>query len=272
MNFSLLMSVYNKENPNFFDSALESNLINQTLKPNEFVLVCDGPLNDEIDAVIEKYVSLFPEIMAVYRLPKNEGLGKALNFGIEKCRNEIIVRADSDDISAFNRFEKQMAFLEKNKDIAVFGSSIEEFIDDYTKSEHSKKMPLTDSEIRNYIKRRNPINHMTVVFKKSMIEKIGSYMPMPYLEDYYLWVRAAAGGYKFANMEESLVYARVGNGMIKRRGRKEQISGWKTIGKYMLEKKMITKAEYIQNVIAINFFVHMPSSLKELSYRFVLRK
>ena len=222
--------------------------------------------------MIEKYVSLFPEIMAVYRLPKNEGLGKALNFGIEKCRNEIIVRADSDDISAFNRFEKQMAFLEKNKDIAVFGSSIEEFIDDYTKSEHSKKMPLTDSEIRNYIKRRNPINHMTVVFKKSMIEKIGSYMPMPYLEDYYLWVRAAAVGYKFANMEESLVYARVGNGMIKRRGRKEQISGWKTIGKYMLEKKMITKAEYIQNVIAINFFVHMPSSLKELSYRFVLRK
>lgn len=111
MNFSVLMSVYFKENPEYFDLALKSNLLDQTLKPSEFILVCDGPLNIELEKVIEKYSELFPEIFKVYRLSKNGGLGEALNYGLKKCMYEIIARSDSDDICVAERFEKQIEFL-----------------------------------------------------------------------------------------------------------------------------------------------------------------
>lgn len=272
MSFSVLMSVYHRENPEHFDFALESNLINQLLPPDEFVLVCDGPLGAQLDSVIEKYQKLFPEVLKVYRLKENLGLGRALNFGLEKCGNDLVARADSDDISLPDRYKKQIAFMEKQGDVALLGTDIEEFEDDPENPTRRKQMPATDDEIKSFMKFRNPINHMTAVFRKSAVEKAGSYIHIPYLEDYYLWVRMAAAGFKAANIGEPLVLARIGNGMVKRRGNKDYIAGWQELSRYMLKNKMITRPEYLRNIIAVRAFVYMPTSIRNFSYKKLLRK
>ena len=272
MNFSVLMSVYYKENPVFFDLALKSNLIDQTLKPDEFVLVCDGSLNAELNEIIEKYSELFPNIFKVYRLAKNMGLGNALNFGLEKCNNEIVARADSDDICLSTRYEKQIAFLEKNQAVAVLGSAIDEFDVDPANPINVKILPTDSKEIYSFAKFRNPLNHMSVIFKKSIVQTVGSYIHMPYLEDYYLWLRIIATGYKVENLSDILVHTRIGNGMVVRRGNREYISGWKKLSRYMLNEKMINKAENLRNVIAVRIFIYMPPFFKKILYKTFLRK
>lgn len=272
MSFSVLMSVYFKENPQFFDLALESNLKQQTLPPDELVLVCDGPLTAELDTVIEKYQALYPETLNVYRLESNVGLGKALNYGLAKCKFDLVARSDSDDVCAPTRFEKQILFMESHPNVAVCSSDIAEFDTDPANPSRVKCMPREHAEIYKMAKFRNPINHMAAVFRKSVIEEVGSYMHLPYLEDYYLWLRVICAGYELANIGEALVHARVGNGMAARRGNRKYISGWRTLSRYMLENNMINRAEYCKNMIAVCAFIYTPTFLKEFLYKKVLRK
>lgn len=272
MKFSVLMSVYFKENPVYFDLALKSNLIDQTLKPDEFILVCDGKLTTELEEVINKYTELFPNIFKVYRLAENKGLGTALNYGLEKCSYEIVARADSDDISDSERFEKQLNFLESNKDIDVLGAAIDEFDSDPNKRVFLKLLPTNSVELYEFAKFRSPLNHMSVMFRKSVVQSVGSYMHMKYLEDYYLWLRILIAGHKIANLSDVLVHARIGNGMIYRRSSREYISGWERLSRYMLENKMINKAEYLRNILAVRIFVYMPAPIKNFSYKTLLRK
>ncbi len=271
IKFSVLMSVYFKENAEFFDMALNSNLSEQTLKPDEFVLVCDGHLTSELDSVIDKYVDLYPEIFKVYRLEKNVGLGNALNYGLLKCTYDYVARSDSDDICVPERFERQIEFLERNPDIDIVGSFIDEFDIDYNSPSSKKQMPCSHDEMVNMAKSRNPINHMTVMFKKSVILSAGSYQDMPYSEDYYLWVRAIVGGARLANIGEYLVHARVGNGMIKRRGEKVIIKSRYKISKYMLKNKLISSATMIKNVCVMTLFVFAPTWFKNFVYKHILR-
>lgn len=270
MTFSVLMSVYDKENPKYFDLALESNLINQTTVPTEMILVCDGQLNQELDDVINKYEKIFPDVLKVHRLKKNVGLGQALNIGLEKCSCEWIARSDSDDICAPNRFEKQLEYaISFNVDIV--GSDIDEFDEDWSKPIRVKRMPCLHDEILKMAKSRNPINHMSVMFKKDKITDCGSYQHLPYAEDYYLWVRAINHGAIFANIDECLVHARVGNGMEKRRGNKAYISSWKKLNQYMLSNGMINKRQKIKNIIAVRTFVYLPNGMRKLIYKYILR-
>lgn len=270
--FSVLMSVYSKENAEFFDKALYSNLEDQTRKPDEFVLICDGKLNKELDDVISKYEKLYPDIFFVYRTEQNQGLGKALNYGLTKCTNNIILRSDSDDICDSSRFEIQVQYMEQHPDIAVCSSYIDEFDSDWKKPEKKKILPLSNKELYNMAKFRNPINHMAAAFRKNIILDIGSYRHIPYVEDYELWVRTLINGYKLANIDKILVHARVGNGMIKRRGNKEYIKSWSILNKYMIRNNMINCIEYVRNMIAVCAFVYMPSDLKEFIYKKLLRK
>ena len=270
--FSVLMSVYYKEKGDYFDLSLKSNLDDQTRKPDEFVLVCDGELTEELDSIIEKYERKYPDIISVYRLNQNQGLGKALNFGLSKCSHDIVLRSDSDDVCDSERFEKQVAYMERNPDVAVCSSYIDEFDIDWTKPDKIKKLPLTNKELYKMAKFRNPINHMAAAFRKNVIIKIGSYRHIPYVEDYELWVRTLVNGYEINNIDEILVHARVGNGMIGRRGNKQYISSWKKLNDYMLKNKMINHFELIRNMIAVRAFVYMPSSLKEFVYKKILRK
>lgn len=269
--FSVLMSVYNKEKPEYFDLALESNLLKQTLPPNEFVLICDGDLTVELDSIIEKYQKLCPNVLKVYKKP-NEGLGKSLNFGLPKCSCPLIARSDSDDICDEQRFEKQVNYMQSHPEVGIISSYIDEFTNDWTKPTHIKKLPLIHEDLYEMAKFRNPINHMSVMMRKDDIIRIGSYHHIPYIEDYELWVRAINNGIRIANIGEVLVHARIGNGMVKRRGTKKYIKSWHLMNKDMIRYGMIGYGTYIRNMIAIIAFVFMPVSIKQFLYKSVLRR
>lgn len=216
MKFSVLMSVYKSDVPQFFEQALQSVNLN-SIKPTEVVLVCDGLLTDELEQVIVKYKTKLA--LNLVRLDSNMGLGTALQLGIRYCQYEWIVRFDADDICDLVRFEKQINFIENHPDIDVLGGQIIEFNQNpYEQKVKRKRVPVIHDDIYSYAKSRNPMNHMTVMFKKSVIMAAGNYQNAPSYEDYDLWVRVLLKGYKFANMDEVLVYARAGESMYDRRG------------------------------------------------------
>lgn len=269
--FSVLMSVYYKERPEFLDLSMESILISQTLKPDEFVLVCDGKLTEELELVIEKYRKSYPSILKIFR-KENGGLGKALNFGLPKCTNSLVARADSDDICTSDRFERQVSYFMEHPEVGIISSYIDEFDTDWMRPLHVKKLPLTHDKLYEMAKFRNPLNHMSVMMRKECVMNVGSYRHIPFLEDYELWVRAMLNNVKIANIDNVLVHARIGNGMIQRRGSKEYIKSWHSMNKEMIEAGMIGYATYIRNMIAVTAFVLMPTSIKEFLYKKVLRR
>ena len=213
--FSVLMSVYYKEEPSFLAKALES-VFEQTLKPSEVILVEDGELTDELENVIQKFKTKYDELKII-KNKENKGLGHALNDGLNNCTYDIVFRMDTDDICKKNRFQVQMEYLNRHPEIDVLGSNIYEFKNDIDEQMRIKKMP-NGCNINKYILKRNPINHMTVCFRKKSVIECGGYVPLLYLEDYYLWIRMFNNNKKIENIDEELVYARIGNGFEKRRG------------------------------------------------------
>ena len=272
MEFSVLMAVYQKEEPQCLQRALQSNITDQTLKPNQLVLVCDGPLNEKLDEVIEQYESTYPDIMKVCRLEKNGGLGQALKYGLEKCDYELVARSDSDDICVPNRFELQVAYMQEHPEISASSGTIDEFNEDYTRPNRIKHMPLTHEELCKYAKVRNPLNHMATIFRKSDILQVGSYEHLQYLEDYYLWVKLLASGKKIGNIEDLLVHAYIGNGMVERRGDKRHIQSWKKLGKYMVSNNLQTWFGYIMSIARITLWCYVPKTIRTLLYEKILRK
>lgn len=270
MPFSVLMSLYAKERPKFLHEAFES-VFNQTLRADEVVLVLDGPITDDLQSVVTDFARRYNE-MKVVPLPSNHGLGNALNIGLKHCSHELVARMDTDDICVPDRFEKQVRYMEMHPDIAVLSSAIAEFTDDWHKPVRVKRMPLTHDELYEMAKFRNPMNHMAVMMRRDEILRIGSYRHVPYIEDYELWVRALINGLKISNFNEVLVYARIGNGMEKRRGSKKYIKSWHILNSEMLNNNMINIAIYLRNMLLIMGFVFTPTFIRKLLYKYILRK
>lgn len=266
------MSVYIKEKPEFVEEALKSVLENQTVLPSELIMVEDGPVTLELEAVLKSYQDKYPNIMKICPLEKNVGLGKALNYGLEQCSYELVMRMDADDVCVNNRFEIQLEFMKNNKDVSVVGGFIGEFEQNYTDGYRLKKMPCTKDDVYNYAKLRNPINHMTACFRKSDIIAAGSYQPLDYLEDQYLWSRLLVAGKTIQNIPKILVYARIGNGFHERRGNKKIIKGWKVLQKYLNDNGMINKYEKLRNLLSMHFMCYMPTNLRRFVYNKILRK
>lgn len=216
MKFSVLLSLYYKENPEFLRQSLES-IFSQTLKPDEVVLVEDGWLTPELYEVVTFYKERHPE-MKIVASDINRGLGVSLNEGLKHCSNELVARMDTDDICKPCRFERQVGFMEHHPDIAVLGAWIDEFQGNIHNIKSTRKLPEKSKDIFEFGKERNPMNHPVVMFRKSAVNAVGSYLPMPLFEDYYLWVRMLLKGYQFYNLQESLLYFRFTPDMFKRRG------------------------------------------------------
>lgn len=216
MNFSLLMSVYKYDDASFLEQALKSIEAN-SLIPTDFVLVCDGDLTAELNDIIDDYARRLP--FNIIRLPSNLGLGRALQTGMDYCKCEWVARFDADDICVLDRFAKQIAFIKQNPNVDVVGGQIIEFANDPDEiNTHKKTVPTKHEQIYDYAKSRNPMNHMTVMFKKSAVLAVGSYQHAPLYEDYDLWVRMLMKGFKFANIDEVVVHVRAGHNMHRRRG------------------------------------------------------
>ncbi|ENJ2863933.1 glycosyltransferase [Vibrio parahaemolyticus] len=210
--FSALCSLYYKEKPDYLEQCFQS-LAWQTLQADEIIVVHDGPLTNCLYNVLDKWRSKLP-IQEVI-LPKNVGLGEALNAGLKACNYELVARVDTDDINHKNRFEKQIHYMNANTDISVLSCDINEFDIDPESPCRTRRVPKNN--IVSSSLRRNPVNHMAVVFKKSAVMDVGNYKHLHFMEDYYLWIRLQAKGYKIANIDDILVSARIGNGMLERR-------------------------------------------------------
>lgn len=210
------MSLYYKERHDYLRHSLES-VFNQTLPPDEVVMVEDGPLTDELYNVLKEFEDKYPTLKRV-PLPVNGGLGKALNEGIKYCSNELVARMDTDDICFPDRFERQIKFMESNPDIDVISGWLQEFEDTPANSKSIKKVPATHKEVEEYIKTRNPLNHPAVVFRVRPVNRAGGYQHFPLFEDYFLWARMYKNGSKFANIQSPVLYFRTSPEMFKRRG------------------------------------------------------
>lgn len=268
--FSVLLSLYAKESPTFLASSLDS-IFHQTLLPTEIILVKDGPLTAELDAIVSDYAVRYP-VLKVVALPQNQGLGRALNEGLKHCSYDIVARMDTDDISKPDRFEKQIAVFRKHPELDLVGAWIDEFEEDIHHVISIRKLPERHEDVMSYATRRNPVNHPVVMFRKSAVLAAGGYQHFPLFEDYFLWVRMLKNGAKFYNIQESLLYFRTSPNMFKRRG------GWKyamdevRFQNIMRKMKMITWGRFLMNV-AIRFPVRiMPNKLREVIYKKSLRK
>ena len=237
-DLSVLMSLYIKEKPEYVEECFQS-LLRQTVPANEWVVVEDGPLTDELYAVLEKYQKEHPGLIKRVPLEKNQGLGLALRAGVPECSNELIARMDTDDICREDRFEKQLAVFEKEPELDIVGSHEDEFEDTPDQIVAKRTVPLTDKEIKKYQKRRDGFNHVTVMFKKKAVLAAGNYQSCPLMEDTYLWARMMMKGVKCRNIDESLVFVRIGKNMYERRG------GWAYFKKYRQGFKMVYSTGFI---------------------------
>ena len=210
------MSVYEKENPDYLDQSLKS-MVNQTITPNEIVLVEDGPLNNALNSVIEKYQRNYPSLLVLVKLPVNKGLGYALNQGLNVVRNELVARMDSDDISFPERCEKQIKAFEKNPQLSIVGTQIDEFIESTDNIVSSRIVPSSYKEIQRFSKRRSPFNHPTVMFRKSAVEAVGGYKAFGRKEDLDLFIRMINEGFKAINLKKSYLFYRTSPDNLQRR-------------------------------------------------------
>ncbi len=245
-NYSVLMSVYDREKPENLCLSINS-ILNQTIPPDEIVIVKDGILTSELDEVLEQY-SMSNPIFNVIGYKENRGLGWALNYGLNYCRNELVARMDSDDIARHDRCEKQLKEFEKNSSLAIIGGDIAEFMDSPNNIMAYRKVPTSDSEIKEYMKTRCPLNHMTVMFKKSAVIKAGNYQDCFWNEDYYLWIRMMEQDCIFANTGDVLVNVRIDANMYLRRGGKKYFYSELKLQKYMLNNQIIGYRTYVKNV------------------------
>jgi glycosyltransferase involved in cell wall biosynthesis len=269
MNISVLMSVYFKESPVFLKEAIDS-ILQQTVKADEIVCIKDGKLTKELDSLLDKYDEENPGLFKFIVFEENKGLGNALRNGVEACSNEIIARMDTDDIALPTRFEKQFTRMKEN-DLDIVGSNILEFDGSVDNILSERKVPSTYEMIKAYAKKRNPFNHMTVMYKKSAVLKAGNYKDFLWFEDYNLWVRMILNGAKMYNIQEDLVYARTGKSMFGRRGGLEYIKREYKMQKNMKELKFISNFEFCKNIIARSVIRLIPNSLREIIYLKVLR-
>lgn len=269
-NYSVLMSVYVKEKPGFLRESMMS-MFEQTVPTNDFVLICDGPLNDGLDKVISEMQEKFGEALRVFRLSENRGLGLALRFGVEKCKNELIARMDSDDVAVKDRCEKELGVFEK-MDVDVVGSNITEYDEKMEKALGVRKVPESDAEIKKYAKRRNPVNHMSVMFKKTKVLEAGNYLDMPGFEDYYLWARMMKNKCRFCNVQESLMQVRGGNEMVRRRGGTKYLKNIVCFQNVLRENRIIATPRLLVNIVERSAAALIPSGARSVIYTKVLRR
>lgn len=239
--FSVLMSLYIKEKVEYFDQCMQS-LLNQTVLPDEIVIVFDGPLTPEMYAKVDEYCESYPGFIKIIRNKENKGLGPALADGVPACKYDLIARMDTDDIAREDRFEKQLLQFSIDPALDICGSHIVEFEETIGNILSKRNVPLTHNEIVKYQKTRSAFNHMTVMYKKKSVLKAGNYEHCPLMEDDLLWTKMIMSGAKCMNIDDYLVFARTGIAMIERRG------GWSYYLKYKNGKKRIQATGFINEI------------------------
>lgn len=270
LEYSVLLSVYAKDNPAYLDLAIGS-MVEQTVPFRDLVVVCDGPLTEGLDASIESWREKLGDCLSVVRLPENGGLGAALAAGMPHCGCDVVARMDSDDISRPERMAKLLAKM-RDEGLDLVGGAIEEF-DRRPGDMGSVRMPpLVKADIDTWLKGRNPFNHVSVVYDRHAVEEAGGYEPFPWMEDYWLWARMIARGCRCANIPDVVVDVRVGDGMYARRSSmaylKSQVRFFSTLHELGIVNRLEQAKAILQRAIA----TALPNSLVRIAYNRLLRE
>lgn len=266
--YSVLMATYREEKAAYLHESIAS-VLEQTVPPDDFVLVCDGPLTPELDAELA-YWRTKMDILHILRLSRPEGLGNALNKGLALCKNELVARMDSDDISCPDRCQKQLDAFAMHK-VEIISGTVEEFESVPGDRSQYRLVPEQPDEIIRYARSRNPFNHPCVMFKKSAIEAVGGYRAFMQYEDYDLWVRMFQKGMRGYNIQETLLWMRTGSGFYKRRSGRNYFKNGLDFQRCLLRTGFINRGRFLWN-IACRFAVqNLPTALCGRIYRRFLR-
>ena len=270
---SVLLPIYYKESVDVIDKCLNS-IITQTIRPDEIVCALDDPSNPEIEKTIDEFARQCEIKIVKCYCKRGSGLGAVLNVGVKNCSCDYIARMDADDIADVTRLEKERDFLNANKDVDVVGSNIAEFEKDPKSIIAERKVPAEDVECKEMLKRRDPINHMTAMYRKESVLKAGNYSnEMMSCEDTYLWTAFYAAGLKFANIQEKLVLVHAGREMYERRGGKKAYYYVKKAIRYKKEVGLIGTGEALfQKTVNYCVLVVMSNKMRAFVYEKLLRK
>ena len=269
--YSVLMSVYRKEKAEYLRTAMDS-IWNQTVPTDDFVLVCDGPLSDELDAVISEMENEHRGNLHVVRLEQNGGLGNALNAGIKECRHELVARMDSDDISRPERCERQLMMFREHPGLSICSGTVEEFSESPDVIEARRILPETNEEILRFAQKRTPFNHPCVMYRKSAVEAAGGYRHFYLLEDYYLWIRMLQEGSVGYNLQEPLLWMRAGSDMYKRRAGWKYAKSQKALFRYIKDTGFIGVRQSASSVFTRGVSSLLPNGVRKMAFKTVLRK
>ena len=269
--FSVLISIYKKEKSQYLIQCFNS-LLQQSYLADEWVIVEDGPLTEELYSVLDSFEKLYPNLIKRVKINEHVGLGAALAEGIRYCSYELIARMDADDISCEDRFERRLKLFMRNPKLDICGSWIEEFENDPMNIVSRRKVPIKERDIRKYQKRRDAFNHMTVMYKKRAVLEAGNYKSVPLMEDTALWVRMLQNGVHATNIPRYLVKARVGKDYYKRRGGWDYFKLYRNGKKEILKTGFISRWDYLSTVIAQFFVALTPIALRRLIFKHFIHK
>lgn len=244
LKYSILLPVYHKDKKEYLILSIES-MLNQSVKSDDFVIVKDGPLTEELDELLDKYAANKDNHINIISLESNGGLGAALDFGLQHCKNELVARMDADDISLPTRCERLLELFEKDPNLAIAGTNMDEFSEDPSVLVSSRVVPSNYEDIKKFIRRRNAFNHPTVMFKKSEVKRAGSYSSNGNIEDMDLFSRMISAGCIAANIPESLLLYRANKDNFKRRKSKLYRKSTINTAKLKLKRKEISYRDYL---------------------------
>lgn len=271
-NYSVLMSVYYKEKPEWLRQAIES-MLNQTIVTNDFVIVCDGILTDELYSILDYFDEENPGLFQILKREKNYGLGPSLAYGIEFCKNELIARMDSDDICKENRCEIQLKYFQENPNLDMVGCWENEFEEDNNNPIAVHMVPSGIENVSKFMRRRCAVLHPTVIYKKSAVIKSGNYHDVRLFEDYDLFMRMIVECKCNAdNVPEALYDLRVNDNFYKRRGGFKYM---KTIVKFKKEQRKkgyMSFKDYIISCWTQRIVCLMPNKMRKWFYLKFLRR
>ena len=267
IDFTVLMTTYLKDDSEQLKKSILS-IYNNTIQPKDFVLIIDGQIGNKSHKIINEFK--YSKGLKIYSLNKNSGLAVALNYGLEKIKTEWVARADADDVNTEDRFEKQINFIkENNNKIDLFGSAIKEFDDN--NETLIRSTPTSEKDIKKFIKRRNPFNHMTVMFKLNKVLEVGGYPSLLKMQDYALWSKLLANKIKVKNMKDILVYVSGGKNLIKRRGGINYVISEIKLQYYLYSENLKTMNDAIfDGLIRSSIFI-LPFFIRKVIYRKILR-
>lgn len=264
------MSLYKKEWPQFLREAIDS-MLAQTVKPSEIVIVKDGPLTLELDAVLNEYVNKHSQLFHIVVNDKNIGLGLALNNGLQACEYEYVARMDTDDIAKPDRCEKQLKCFEENEELIIVGAWVDEFYDDPNVILSTRKVPIEHKDIYEFAKRRSAFNHPVVMYRKEAVLQNGGYSNLRRNQDVDLFGRMLFHGCKAHNIPESLLLFRSNDALNKRR------KSWQNTASYISTIKKFWKmgyssfGDYALVACAQTAMFICPASLQQWLYKKFLR-